>query len=53
MSRGHEERLRQKFDEKMKRSAEKAKADKAVKQTPPANTSESGNPPVKDAEETK
>jgi hypothetical protein len=51
MSRGHEDRLRQKFDDKMRRSAEKAKAAKEAKQTPPANTNESGDPHVKDPAE--
>ena len=51
MSRGHEDRLRQKFDDKMRRSAEKAKAEKAAKQAAPANTDESGDPQVKDAAE--
>jgi hypothetical protein len=48
MSRGHEDRLRQKFDEKMRRSAEKAKAEKAAKQNPPAPPSQSGDPHLKD-----
>ena len=52
MSRGHEDRLRQKFDEKMRRSAEKAKAAKAAKQ-PPATTTQSGDAHVKDAAEKK
>ena len=51
MSKGHEDRLRQKFDDKMRRSAEKAKAEKAAKQMPPASPSESGDPNVKDAAE--
>jgi len=53
MSRGHEDRLRQKFDDKMRRSAEKAKADKATKQPTAPNPSESGDPHVKDAAEKK
>jgi hypothetical protein len=51
MSRGHEDRLRQKFDDKMRRSAEKAKAEKEAKQTTPASPGESGDPHVKDAPE--
>jgi len=51
MSRGHEDRLRQKFDDKMRRSAEKAKAEKAAKQATPASTNESGDSQVKDASE--
>lgn len=53
MSRGHEDRLRQKFDDKMRRSAEKAKAEKEAKQTPPATTTQSSDPHVKDEAEKK
>ena len=53
MSRGHEDRLRQKFDEKMRRAAEKAKAEKAAKQNPPATPSQSGDPHVKEKAEKK
>ena len=53
MSRGHEDRLRQKFDDKMRRSAEKAKAEKEAKQTPPATTTQSGDSHVKDEAEKK
>ncbi|HEY4932753.1 MAG TPA: hypothetical protein VII23_14385 [Terriglobales bacterium] len=53
MSRGHEDRLRQKFDDKMRRSAEKAKEEKAAKQTPPTSPSQSGDPHVKDEAEKK
>jgi hypothetical protein len=53
MSRGHEDRLRQKFDDKMRRSAEKAKAERAAKQTPPGGPSQSGDPHVKGAAEEK
>lgn len=49
MSRGHEDRLRQKFDDKMRRSAEKAKAEKAAKQAAHDNPNEPGESPVKDA----
>ncbi|HEY4900014.1 MAG TPA: hypothetical protein VIH91_04260 [Terriglobales bacterium] len=53
MSRGHEDRLRQKFDDKMRRSAEKAKAEKAAKQTATGTSSESGDPHIKDTAEKK
>jgi hypothetical protein len=53
MSRGHEDRIRQKFDEKMRRSAEKAKGEKAARQAPPASTVQSGDPHVKEALEKK
>jgi hypothetical protein len=53
MSRGHEERLRQKFDDKMKRSAEKAKAEKAAKQATTGNPSQPEDPDVKDGAEKK
>jgi hypothetical protein len=53
MSRGHEDRLRQKFDDKMRRSTEKAKAEKAAKQTTPASPTQSGDPDVKDVAEQK
>jgi hypothetical protein len=37
----------------MRRSAEKAKAEKEAKQTPPATTTQSGDPHVKDEAEKK
>jgi hypothetical protein len=53
MSRGHEDRLRQKFDDKMRRSAEKAKAAKAAKQATPASPTQAGDPGLRDAAEKK
>jgi hypothetical protein len=53
MSRGLEDRLRQKFDEKMRRAAEKAKAERAAKQTTPARTSQPAEPVGNDTAEKK